>query len=284
MAVLLASSSPTQPSLFESSGKSGTMSKSSFRGKMNMNILEEAREALRRLLDEHGLAGEKVSVTTKALKPEEAIGSPARGDYALLEGKEVMVEADFKGSRGHSFTDAPWVFEGTLSEVMGLDLSKKHLQAIFVAAMNAVTRHLGLAEKTVHCRDDEPEKCGEACVRDLKNEFGNVKVAQIGFQPAMLYHLVNGLTASSVRCSDLNRKNVGTLRNDVTIEDGETSNDELIDWCDIVFVTSSTMVNGTFDAIYKKARAADSHVITFGVSGAGISALLGIRRYCGFGH
>ena len=69
------------------------------------------------------MMGETVKiVSARPLSPEEAIGKPDRTDYPLLKGKEVMIEAVFIDARAQAFTDMPGTFQGSLHDLMGLDL------------------------------------------------------------------------------------------------------------------------------------------------------------------
>ncbi|GAG31447.1 unnamed protein product, partial [marine sediment metagenome] len=54
----------------------------------------------------------------------------------------------------------------------------------------------------------------------------------------------------------------------------------LVKWCDAVLATSSTIVNDTYTGIKTLADANNKRLIIFGVTGAGIAALLGLERLC----
>ena len=56
--------------------------------------------------------------------------------------------------------------------------------------------------------------------------------------------------------------------------------ERLIGWCDILLATSSTIVNDTFDGIKAEIDARGKKLIIFGVTGAGVSALIGLERLC----
>ncbi|NLA87550.1 MAG: hypothetical protein GX847_09805, partial [Clostridiales bacterium] len=68
------------------------------------------------------LNNDEVKITTKGLTPEEAIGNPKRRDFPILTGQEVMLQAEYKGSFGQAFTDAPTMMNGTLGDILSLDL------------------------------------------------------------------------------------------------------------------------------------------------------------------
>ncbi len=247
-------------------------------------ILDEVKERFQTLLAEHRLGNETVQVTIGPLSVKQAIGSPGRQDFALLEGSEVMIEAQFKGSFGQAFTDQPHNFSGLLKDVLGLGLNTNGERAIFAATLNAVTADLGMVSGVRHCRDEEPEKCGAEIAQYILTNFGRVKIGLVGFQPAILENLVSGLGEQNVRCSDLNPKNIGSHKFGIEIWDGKTGNRKLTRWCDLLLVTSSAIVNNTFDGIREEAISRGKRLVMFGVTGAGVSALRGLERVCFFAH
>jgi len=70
-------------------------------------ILDEVRIKFKKVVDKHNLPGSPVAVFVKTLSPEEAIGTPGRRDFPIVIGKERVVEAEFRGSKAHAFTDSP---------------------------------------------------------------------------------------------------------------------------------------------------------------------------------
>jgi hypothetical protein len=247
-------------------------------------LLEQAKERFSALVHELRLGEENVRITIALLTAREAIGNPNREDYALLEGKEVMIEAQFRGDLGQAFTDQPKAFHGPLKTVLGLSLEKKNNRAIFIATLNAVMAHQGMVTGTRHCRDEEPEECAAEIAKNLLARFGRIKIGLIGYQPAILENLVQGFGVANVRCTDLNPKNVGAGKFGITIWDGRTATQELIQESNLVLVTSSTMVNNTFDRIRQAALVQGKYLISFGVTGAGVSALTDVERLCFRAH
>jgi hypothetical protein len=247
-------------------------------------ILDEVKEKLQTILAKHQLGNETVRVTIGPLSVKQAIGSPGRQDFALPEGREVMIEAQFKGSFGQAFTDQPHNFSGLLKDVLSLSLNTNKERAIFVATLNAVTADLGMVSGVRHCRDEEPEKCGPEIAQYILTNFGRVKIGLVGLQSAILENLVSSLGPHNVQCSDLNPKNVGSYKFGVEIWDGRTGNRKLTRWCDLLLVTSSAIVSNTFDGIREEAISRGKRLVMFGVTGAGVSALLGLERLCFFAH
>ena len=248
-------------------------------------VLQRAKELFSAIVAEHQLGSDRVRVTVEALSPRQAIGRPQRRDFALLEGREVMVEAEFRGSFGQAFTDQPQSFQGSVDDVQRLNLDSSASRAVFISTLNAVTSYLGTAEGTRHCRDDEPERCGSEIAHNLLKDYGRVRVGLVGYQPAILAHLTRAFGVENVKCSDLNPKNIGSHRSGVRVWDGKTDTARLIDWCELLLATSSAIANDTFDDIYERAVTSQGKpLLVFGVTGAGLSALLGLRRICPYGH
>jgi hypothetical protein len=242
--------------------------------------LDKVKEKFRKIIDEHQLGNEPVEVTIGTLTAKQAIGDPVRKDFPLLEGREVMIEAQFKGSYGQAFTDRPHEFRGSLNDVLSLKLDTSDNRAIFDATLNAVMAHLGMVTGVRHCHDEEPEKCAAEMAQYLRERFGRVKIGLAGFQPAILENLVKVFGTENIRCTDLNPRNIGSQKYGAEIWDGRTDTERLISWCDILLATSSTIVNNTFDSIKAEADTKDKRLIIFGVTGAGVSALLGFERLC----
>ena len=239
-----------------------------------MDVYEMLRDELKRLagdsMDEH------VSVVSaRVLSAKEAIGETGRDDYPLLKGKEAMVEAVFRGVKGHAFTDMPGGFDGTIRNVIELPLENNFERAVFIAAVNAVMREAGLIMGTVHCRDDEPARCARELVAYVREKFGNPRIAFVGFQPAMIERLSE---VFQMRVLDLDEDNIGKRKFGVVIE-GPDATQDVLDWGDVILATGSTCVNGTITGFVGK-----KPVVFFGVSAAGITKVCGFERYCRYPH
>jgi uncharacterized protein (DUF4213/DUF364 family) len=245
-----------------------------------MPALQKSKERFITIVDDHKLRSETVRVAIGTLTPEQAIGKPDRQDFALLGGKEVMIEAEFKESYGQAFTNQPQDFSGLLDDVLSLSLDTVNNRAIFIATMNAVCSHLGIIGKVRHCRNQEPEDCGKEISGKLISLYGRINIGMIGYQPAILENLVKTFGADHVRCSDLDPKNIGANKFGVNICDGNAENKHLIRWCDLVLATGSTHVNNTFDDLYQEAISQNKNFVMFGVTGAGIAALLKLGIIC----
>lgn len=241
-----------------------------------VDVYEEVRKRLGELVRQNGLEREEVSVVSaRPLSPEEAIGNPGREDFPLLKGKEVMMQANFLGAAGQAYTDMPGNFSGRLGEILRLPLVNNFERAVFVATLNAVMRYLKLVDRTVHCKDKEPQECANCLVEYVRSRFGNPKIAFIGLQPAMVESLSRHFP---IRVTDLDPDNVGKSRFGVVIEDAANTA-EIISWSDVVLATGTTVVNDTYRSVI-----GSRPVVFYGVTIAGIARLMGYERYCHCGH
>ncbi len=235
------------------------------------------KERFTEVLQETGLLGEQVSVDCRALRPEEAIGRPKRQDFPILAGKDVMIQAQFRQTRGQAFTDAPASFEGTLDEILAMDIvHDRHSRSLFIAVLNAVMAHLGRCCGTVHCRTEGPELCSGDMKAYLQEHYpADVRIALIGYQPALLEMLHD--SGFSVRVLDLNPGNVGQVRCGVLVEDGVRDYDKVVhDFAQLILCTGSTVCNGTIVNYLEL----EKEVVFFGTSIAGTASLLGLNRVC----
>lgn len=245
-------------------------------GQAAMPILGLCRRKFDELVSSHEFLGDEVEVVTaRPLAPEEAIGVPTRRDFPLLKGKEVMIQARFRDSSGQAYTDMPAPFRGSLADVMALPLETNFERAVFVATCNAVMRHLGLVDRTLHCRDNEPEECARLLCEHVSERFGSPPVAVIGLQPAIISALAGRFR---VRATDMDPANIGTFRQGVVIESAER-NHEIIEWADLVLSTGTVLANGTVEDVLS-----DKPTIFYGVTAAGPAKLIGYERFCPCSH
>lgn len=226
-------------------------------------------------INQRGFEAEEVVVRAASLSPQEAIGDPEDKDYPLLTGKERLMQAEFKGSLGQAFTDMYGNFSGSLAEVLGMDLKNNFRRAIFVSTLNAVMRYLGLVDKTVHCRNNEPRECSRELVKYIEKNYGHPKIAFIGFQPRMVEALSGNF---ELRVTDMDRDNIGKVKFGVTINSPEKTKENL-SWCDIALVTGTTVVNNTFNQF-----STSKPVIFYGITISGVAKLLGLKHFCYCGH
>ncbi len=238
-----------------------------------MDFYERLRARMKSIIDEHKLDQTEVAISSNALTAEEAIGITERQDFPLNKGKEVMLNAVFKDVSGQAFTDQPSVFNGSISQLMGLDLSQNNNRALLIAASNAILCQLGLIGGTVHCKNEGPESCAREISRHLQAHYSGAKIGLVGLQPSILDQLRSSF---SVRVLDLNPDSIGRERQGIVVEDGEKDLEDVIEWADLLLVTGSTSVNGTIVNYIDIGKP----VIFFGVTIAAIAYLLDLPRLC----
>jgi hypothetical protein len=215
-------------------------------------------------------------VVSSPLSSRDALGDPGRDDFPLLRGKEVLMQAVYKGSSGQAFTAASGSFHGSLGEIMDLLLKSTFERAVFVSTMNAVLRSLGLAEKTVHCRNEGPKECSLCMMRWIKEQSA-ARVGLVGMQPAILVALVSALGPERVMVSDL--ADAGAVRCGVKVRDGMVPS-QIFEDCQLILITGSTIVNGTIDCLMEEAFRHQRRAVFYGTTIAGAAYLLGLERWC----
>jgi uncharacterized protein (DUF4213/DUF364 family) len=237
-------------------------------------LFAQLKEKFYAIAKEHDLLDKDVVIECKALTPEEAIGTTKRKDFPILDGAEVMLQAEFEGGIGQAFTSTPASYAGTLQEILEFDIvNNEYDRSLFVAALNAVMRKLGLCDRSIHCRNNGPEECALKAVEVLKNTYGNVKITQIGFQPALFEQIAGQF---EMKILDLNPNNIGKVMYGVTVQDGIKDYDEAVEWADLILCTGSTLVNGSIVNFLDL----DKEVLFYGTSSAGAAPLLGLKRLC----
>jgi len=244
------------------------------------SVLENSKIQFVEIVTKNRLLDAYVSVLVKTLTPEEAIGVPGRRDFPIILGKERVVEAKVLGAKAHAFTDSPGEFVGDLKEVLNLSLTSNRERSIYVATVNATLKYLNLIENTVHCKDEDPERCGKEIASQLLQRYGKTKIGFIGLNPAIAENLVETFGAENVRITDLNKQNVNSSKYGVKVWDGNDMTEELIKQSDVILITGTTFVNGTFDPTMNCIRNYKKDYVIYGVTGAGICKLSGLNRIC----
>lgn len=242
-------------------------------GHEKVSINEEIRKRIMEIAKKNNLLSQQVVVVGKDLTVEEAIGKPRRQDFPLQEGKEKLLQANFMGTAGQAYTDQTGYFYGSLSEILDQPLDTNFNKAVFYATLNAVLRHLNLIDKTIHCKDEEPEECSKQIIPFIKEKYGNPKIALIGLQPSLLEALAPNF---SVRVLDMNPDSIGKVKFGIKVEDGYGDMIDVLDWCDFILATGSTLSNGTIENYFIK----NKPTVFYGTTIAGAAYLMGWDRYC----
>jgi hypothetical protein len=232
---------------------------------------KELKKRFTDLCIEKDLLDEYVDVRARALTPEEAIGHPEDNDFPLQKGKERLMQAEFRGELGQAFVDQFGDYNGTLGEILTMPLENNYRRGVFIAAMNAALRYLGLVKKTIHCRDQQPGECAVELADHIEKKFGTVRVTQVGFQPRMVQEIAKRFP---MRLLDMDPDNIGTEKFGVLVERPENT-EEAVKWADMLLVTGTTVVNDTIDDFADK-----KPVIFYGTTFAGAAYLMGWQRFC----
>jgi len=215
-------------------------------------------------------------VVSSPLSTREAIGEPDRDDFPILRGKEVLMQAVYRGAAGQAFTSASGSFKGTLGDVLELPLTGSFERSVLVSTMNAVLRNLRLIDKSVHCKDDGPKRCA-GHMAEWIDEQGSSMVGLVGMQPALLEALVQTLGPDRVMVSDL--AEAGSVRYGVNVLDGMDSS-AMFERCQLILITGSSLVNGTIDDLMENAGRRKRRVVFYGTTIAGTAYLMGFERWC----
>ncbi|MCY6356090.1 Rossmann-like domain-containing protein [Clostridium sp. ZS2-4] len=238
------------------------------------NFYENLLGKFRKIVEENGLLNEKISIKGRTLNTEEAIGNPSRKDYPIIKGKEKLMQAEFRGKKGQAFTDMPGEFSGTIEEIINRPIKTNFDRAVLVSTLNAVCKYLNITDRSIHCKDEEPEECAEKLVQHIKEKYESPKIALIGLQPAMLQRLSENF---DVRVVDLDKEKIGEIKFGVEVENAEEKTEDLLNWCELIVATGSTCANDTITKFLT-----EKPVIFFGTTIAGSAALMNLNRFCPF--
>lgn len=236
-------------------------------------LFETLRYEFEKIVNNSQLDTDNIKINAKGLTAYEAIGDTDRKDYPILTGKEVMLQAEYKGCFGQAFTSAPADFTGKLSDIInGSIVDNEYERALFIASLNAVMKYLGKTYGTIHCKNEGPEVCATEFINYLKCKYDNPKILQVGYQPALFAKLAQNF---KMRIVDLNPENIDKEEHGIRVEDG-TRFEEAANWADLILCTGSTICNGSIVDYINL----DKEVVYYGTTLAGVAQILGFERLC----
>jgi hypothetical protein len=204
------------------------------------DFFDFVRKVFRHLVEENAWQDKTVKVTVN--------GYSNQGNYLSVTENDRLIEADFLGSRGQAFAHLYGNFSGTsrtLASIGDMKTDDSYRGAVFLATVNAVARHLGIVDKTVHCTGDGLTKCANELVSLIKKEYGKPRVALIGVHSAMLEALAREF---ELRVTDTDRKNAGTTLGGIPVLSSRHTAASIA-WSDLVLVTGSALNNETLQAL-----------------------------------
>lgn len=191
----------------------------------------------------------------------------------------TRLEGSFLGHHGMSYSFNPFQFEGTVKELLSMDLEEAADRAVFVAALNAVCGYIHPDIRTVHCSEEGSFVCTEKLVQQLR-DTGYGCPGLIGFQPSFLKALSSDYGNSNIACVDHDDIDEAVRRSaDVDLLD-EMHLQQLIAWSDVLVVTGATLVSGTLPHILEWAELSGKPVLFYGTSIAGAAYLMDLPRFC----
>jgi hypothetical protein len=243
-----------------------------------MEIID-VREALKTFLAQsEELDSLEITINSKALKNEEAIGHPDRDDFPLLRGKEVLLQAEVGGSLGQAFTSDPISYHGSIKKLLELPAERPGNHALMIATLNAVGNKLGLVKQTIHCLNNEPEECAKKISQTILERHGLCNIGIIGYQPSLIESCVQVFGADHVNVTDLNKDVVGTIRYGIKVLDGLTDTKKLVESADILLITGSILANGTAGSVLDEVG--DKKCCFFGTTCAATAYVNKLDRLC----
>ncbi len=198
---------------------------------------------------------------------------PSR-DYALLRGREILLECCFRDSIAQVFTVAPRGYRGSIGDVFSLDLRNSYNRSLFYAVASAILKHFrASALGTIHCSGCKPRECGRLLAKKLYMEYGgSARVLHIGYQPSHVEELYR-VYRDNLLVTDLSRENLWVVKNNRLVYDG-LDNRIYIGSVDIVLATASSIVNNTFWEILENVIVKKKKLIVYGVTATPIIELL----------
>ncbi|MEM2886157.1 MAG: DUF364 domain-containing protein [Thermoproteota archaeon] len=244
-----------------------------------MNAYDELSEGFERIVKAKGLLSAKVKCSILA---GERLKLPS-GEYLAARGEEVILHAEVDGGYGHAFTTSPKEFEGRVGDVLNFVRGGNCERAIYFATLNAALHKLRMVDGTIHCRQGEPEACGEELAKQILSRFGKARVAHIGYQPGHVKALAQALGPEMLYVTDLDPMNVGKVKFGVEILDG-SRNPEVIGKADVAYITGSAAANGTLPSLLESCASCGLKPIVYGVTGKGACKILGLEVFCPYGH
>ncbi len=241
--------------------------------------LSDAYQTLTALLEEHGASDLlQVVVNSRALTAQEAIGEPDRRDFPLLQGKEVLIQAEIDGYVGQAFTSDPIPYEGLVKDLFKLDRKRPGHQALVVASLNALACKMGKTDRTIHCLNNEPEECADQLSKHVFEKHGRCRVGIIGYQPAILDHCSRQFGAENVFITDLNPNNIGQIRYGVEVWDGTKDTGRIVENVDVLLITGTILANGTYESIFMEMG--NKPFYFYGTTCAALADINKIPRLC----
>lgn len=233
-------------------------------------MIEELKENFINIVEENNLKHEDIEIKTCPSSPHE---------------KEVLIEADFKRSKGQAFSADAISFQGKIKNILNIDLNTSKNRALFIASTNAVLRYLNLIQGTVHCNVvEEAKRCAQKMADSFSRRYGMfLTIGMVGFQPFVAEALIKKIGKENIRICDNTNKDKNFY--DVVIED-EKNMKNIVAGSFLTLATGNTIIDGKIDEIIKTFKEDNKSriVVFYGVTIASTQKLLGLKRICFESH
>lgn len=242
----------------------------------------DARQALQSIIEQNPELNDlEISISSRVLSREEAIGHTERKDFPLLRGKEVLLQAEVGDALGQAFTADPIAYYGLIPDLLDMPDDRPGSHALLVSSLNALLKKLGKISHTIHCTDQEPEDCAQYISQYILEKHGLCKIGIIGYQPAILEHCARLFKPERVNITDLSADVVGTVRYGVLVMDGITDTGKLVDFADVLLITGTVLANGTYLDVLGEVGEKKPFYF-FGTTCAALAHLNQMNRLCPF--
>ncbi len=239
----------------------------------NKELFAEIKQRFLQIKQVQNLLESDDLIEIKNLSTDEILGTAERKDFPILAGKEIIQQAYFRTVNGQAFTSQPVNGSLTVRQLTKMPLDSFKNQGVFIAGLNAVMNYLGLSYCSVHCKDNGPDNCGKKAAQILREKYGDIKIALIGYQPCLFQNISENFT--HIRITDLGDK-VGTEKYGRIVEHGIDAMQDVCSWADMILCTGSTLTNGTITGFLEF----DKPVLFYGTTISGTAQLMGFERIC----
>ncbi len=207
------------------------------------DIYRYIKEKFKIVLNEHKVDLNENIISTTYISGKDIFKNSFISDYPLNNKNEVLVESRYKNSVGQAYINDYVSFEGSIEDVINLNLYDHKNKAIFISVLNSVLKELGLIKNTVHCKDNQPEECAV----EIGRYFEKLKIKKIyliGYQPAFIKILHSSF---EMDVYDLNPSNIGKMNNNIYIKNSNKRPINFEREDSVLLVTGSSLTNNTFN-------------------------------------
>lgn len=239
-----------------------------------MIIFHKLLDIFKTEIDINHLENEIITVKCEISNPFKNIKTFKQQNFPMLNGKETTIECIFRGHKGQASTSFPATYNGTLKEILYLDIcSNSYDRAIFIAVFNCITSYLHHIPNTIHCQGNSPNLCAYKFKEFISKNFSNKNIALIGYHK----EIITSLSSShSLRVLDLDSELINKNIDGTTIEDGISNFSQVMEWADVILCTGSTLSNGTIVNFLNL----DIPIFFYGTTISGIAYYFNLPRLC----